>query len=223
MMNNYTEFLFRSYPLFAQGMWMTIKLVISASIISLILGVIFGSASSKRLKIRGFSALIETVTFIFRSVPFYVQLLIAYFVLPTLLKIDLSPFLASTFALGICSSAYVCQIIRSGINAIPATQWESAFSLGYGLFSTLRTIIFPQVLRNVLPALNNELEALLKSTAIAASIGLLELTRMGMNLVSREMMPIEVYLTLALFYLCLSGLFQSLSRYFERRLCNVKN
>jgi ABC-type amino acid transport system permease subunit len=79
------------------------------------------------------------------------------------------------------------------------------------------------MLRNILPAFNNELDALLKSTAIVSSIGLLELTRAGMNLVSREMEPVPIYLMVALFYLSMSAILNAITRVMERKLAYVKN
>ena len=67
----------------------------------------------------------ETLTFVLRAVPVYVQLLIVYFVLPDLFSFNLSPFVASVIALGLCSGGYVSQIVRCGINSIPKEQWEA--------------------------------------------------------------------------------------------------
>jgi ABC-type amino acid transport system permease subunit len=107
-------------------------------------------------------------------------------------------------SLGICSSGYVAQMIEAVINSIPASQWEATFLLGYSKAQSLRYIILPQMSQNVLPSLSNELDSLLKSTAVVSSIGLLELSRLGMNLVSREMEPVPIYLTWSFFYLFLS-------------------
>jgi ABC-type amino acid transport system permease subunit len=87
----------------------------------------------------------------------------------------------------------------------------------------LRFIIFPQLLRNILPALTGEFDALLKSTAILASIGLLELTRMGMNIVSREMDPLPIYLTVAGLYVGISASINIISKKLEKRLRYVNN
>jgi len=78
-------------------------------------------------------------------------------------------------------------------------------------------------MRHVLPAFNNELDSLLKSTAVVSSIGMLELTRMGMNIVSREMEPVPIYLTVALFYLGMSALLNSAARLIEKRISYVKS
>jgi His/Glu/Gln/Arg/opine family amino acid ABC transporter permease subunit len=214
---NTLDLLSRSYPLLLKGTLMTLQVMMGAASISFSLGLVMGILSCERLKIRGVSSIIEGISFVYRAVPFYVQLLIVYFVLPDLLGFNLEPFPASVIALGMCSAGYVAQIVRGGINSIPAAQWEAAFSLGYDTQQSLRHIILPQMVRNVLPSFNNELDSLLKSTAMVSSIGMLELTRMGMNLVSREMEPVPIYLTVAFFYLCMSALLNLISRNLEKR------
>lgn len=212
------DLLSRCWPLLWQGAQMSMQLLVFSSVLSGCLGLIFGVFSCSRLRVPMVSAVIEAITFVYRAVPFYVQLLLVYFCLPDLLGWNLQPFEASILSLGMCSSGYVAHIVRSGINSIPVAQWESAFSLGYGKWKTLQSIIFPQMFRNVLPAFTNELDSLLKSSAIVSSIGLLEITRAGMNLVSRELEPIPIYLLVALWYLGLSAIFNALMRILERRL-----
>ncbi|MBS0656178.1 MAG: amino acid ABC transporter permease [Verrucomicrobia bacterium] len=213
-----TDLLIDSLPLLTKGALMTIQIFLIASLISLSLGSLFGALTCRPLKKRLVTPLCECITFVLRAVPLYVQLLIIYFVLPDLLCINIEAYMASVFALGICSSAYVAQIMRSGINAIPKEQWESAFVLGYSKIASVRYVIFPQLIRTILPALTGELDSLLKSTAILSSIGLLELTRMGMNIVSREMEPLTVYLAVAALYIALSGSINLFTKYLEKRL-----
>ncbi len=220
---NYFEFLQRSAPLFAQGAWMTLKVLMTAGSLSISLGVLLGTVSSRQLRIPLLSSLVEVFTFTTRGIPFFVQLLIVYFVLPDLFGFNLDPFVASTLSLGICSSGYTAQFVRAALNAIPISQWEAAFTLGYTKMETIFQIILPQALRIILPSLNNELDAMLKSTAVISSIGLLELTRVGMNLVSREMEPVPIYLTLALFYLCMSAALVAVAKKLERKFAYVKN
>jgi len=222
VMDNYVALFFRSLPLLLKGMLMTIQVLALASVLSFIWGLLFGILSCQRLRIPVVTPIIEGITFVFRAVPFYVQLMIVYFVLPDLLGFNFNPFPASVLALGICSSGYIAQIVRAGMNAIPLSQWEAAFTLGYNKLQSLRSIILPQMVRHVLPAFNNELDSLLKSTAIVSSIGLLELTRVGMNLVSREMEPVPIYLMIALFYLGLSAILNIIARTLEKRMIYVK-
>ena len=219
---DYFDFLSRSYPLLLRGACTTAQVLLGSVSLSFVCGLGFGILSCNQLRSPFLSAAVEGATFILRAVPFYVQLLIVYFVLPELLGINLNPYPASVIALGLCSSGYVAQIVRAGINSIPVSQWEVSYVLGYTKLQSLRSIILPQMARNVLPAFNNELDALLKSTSIVSSIGMLELTRVGMNLVSREMEPIPIYLTVALFYLCMSALLNLCTRTLERKIAYVQ-
>ncbi len=221
-MDESSPLLIRALPLFFEGAFMTLQVMIASAMLSFTLGLSFGVLTCQRLRRAPLSPILEFCTFILRAVPFFVQLLIVYFVLPDLLGCNLEPFPAAVIALGICSSGYVAQIVRCGINSIPVSQWECADSLGYHTGQTLWHVIFPQMVRNILPALGNELDALLKSTSIVASIGMLELTRVGMNIVSREMQPVPVYLTVALFYVGMSAFLNFFLRKLETKLNYVK-
>lgn len=222
-MSGWLDLVIRAAPLFFQGACMTTALLFSSGALSLVLGLFFGLLCCNQLRTPYLSFWIEGICFIARGIPFFVQLLIVYFVMPDLLGWNLSPFFASVIALGVCSSGYVAQFVRSTLNAIPIAQWESASMLGYSTLHTFLRIIFPQMLRSVLPLFNNELDALLKSTSIVSSIGLLELTRVGMNLVSREMEPLPIYLTLACFYLSMSAVLHCTAKIWERKVSYVKN
>lgn len=217
------DLILRSLPLLLKGTALSLQIFAIASLLSLSLGSLMGSLTCRRLRCRWISPTIEGITFVLRAVPVYVQLLIAYFVLPDLLGLELEAFTAAIIALSLCSAGYTAQIVRGGLNAIPKEQWEAAYTLGYSVIASLRFIIFPQLLRNILPVLTGEFDALLKSTAILASIGLLELTRMGMNIVSREMNPLPIYLTVAGLYVGISATINIISRKLEKRLRYVNN
>ncbi|MDE3045639.1 MAG: amino acid ABC transporter permease [Verrucomicrobiota bacterium] len=215
------DLLYRTMPLLLMGAVMTIKVLICAASLSFIMGLIFGILCCEELKIPYLSPVIEFITFILRAVPFFVQLLIVYFVFPDALGINLEVFPASVWALGTCSSGYVCQIVRAGLNSVHPSQWEATYVLGYNKIQALRHVILVQMFRNVLPALNNELEAMLKSTAILSSIGMLELTRIGMNIVSRELkQPLAIYLIVAAFYVSMSVILNFIAKTLEKRMQN---
>jgi len=201
------------------GLSMTIQVFLVAASISFSVGLFFGILCCEELKIPYLSSFIQFITFILRAVPFYIQLLVVYFVFPDIIRINLDIFPASVIALGACSSGYICQIGRCGINAIPIAQWEAAYVLGYSKIQTLFYVIFPQMLRNILPALNNELESILKSTSILSSIGMMELTRIGMNIVSREMQyPLTIYSIIASFYVLLSVIINFFAKRLEKKM-----
>jgi His/Glu/Gln/Arg/opine family amino acid ABC transporter permease subunit len=204
--------------LYIKGIAITFSTFILAGMLSLLIGSIFGILSCNyltNLKIRMF---VKGFSFIAKGIPAYVQILIAYFILPSLLGINISAFVAACSALAFCSSGYVTEIIRSGINSVPVGQWEACTTLGYPLKSQLKRIILPQTFKNIGPTLFGEFEQLLKSTSLLATIGITELTRTGMNIISRELNPIPVYLTIACVYLLFSALLNFISNYVEKRL-----
>jgi len=212
------EIIKASAPLLTQGMLMTIKLWAGSLLISLSVGSIFGIMRSRRLRMNIISPLCDGITFVLRGVPFYVQLLIIYFVLPDLCNINVSPATAGITALGLCSAAYVSQMVRGGMNAIPDGQWEAAQVLGMNTTQTLFYIILPQTLRTITPMLTGELDQVLKSTSVVSYIGVLELTRAGMNIIACEMTVAPVYLAIALMYLAASTVLNAVSGLIEKKL-----
>ena len=206
--------------LFLKGTGITVAAWLSASMLSGALGTLLGIASSRRIGSLYVQRVIHFYTFVAKGVPAYVQILIAYFVIPSLLGITIPGFIAATGALGICSSGYVTEIVRSALNSIDLGQWEACLVLGYSRSNTLWRIILPQAISRALAPLVGECEQLLKSTSLLATIGITELTRSGMNIISRELNPLPVYLSIALIYLLFSAFLQIGSRYIERRMHN---
>lgn len=204
-------------PLLLQGVQTTVFLWLAAGMISLLFGAAFGILRCHRMRIPVLSLALDAITFILRGIPFYVQLLLAYFVLPNLLKINLSPILAGVLALGFCSAAYTSQMVRAGINSLMDEQWESALVLGLKKTQTLQHVIMPQMVRAILPTLGGELDMLLKSTSIISAIGVLELTRAGMNIIASEMQVVSIYMVIALMYLAISSLLNVGLRMIERK------
>ena len=207
-----------SMPLLLQGLYTTVQLWVIASIVSLIIGVLCGIFRGNTLRIPYVSTMLDGITFVLRAVPFYVQLLIAYFVLPNIMGINISAFTAALLSLGLCSASYVSQIVRGGINAISAGQWEAAKVLGCTTVDTVRYIIVPQMLKIILPALVGECDQLLKSTSIVSAIGVLELTGAGKNIIAQEMNPLTIYTLLAVVYLIISALLAVFSVWLEKKM-----
>ena len=204
--------------LYIKGIAITFSAFIIAGTLSLAMGSIFGILSCNYLTNQKIKMCVKGYSFIAKGIPAYVQILIAYFILPSLLGINISAFIAACCALAFCSSGYITEIIRSGINSVPVGQWEACKTLGYPIKAQLKRIILPQTFKNIGPALFGEFEQLLKSTSLLAAIGISELTRTGMNIISRQLNPIPVYLTIACIYLLFSALLNAVSIYIEKRL-----
>lgn len=217
-MNPIINLIRNSWPLLMQGLSMTLFLWLTTAIIALSMGMLWGIMRSNAVRIKLLSGGLDVITFVLRGIPYYVQLLIAYFVFPVALGINLSACTAALLSLGFCSAAYISQMIQGSINTIPTGQWLAARALGYSTLQTIWYIILPQVLKALTPALTGELDQLLKSTSLVSSIGVLELTRAGMNIIARTMNPISVYTTIALMYLILSSLLAIAAQTINRRL-----
>lgn len=218
MINSIIQLITTSGPLLLQGFWTTVLLSLCAITIGLSCGMIIGIACSRKMRIAGFAHALDFYIFCVRGIPFFVQLLIVYFVLPDLLGIELSPFAAGAFALGNCSTGYVAEIIRAGINGLPQGQWEASSALGYSTYTALKHIIIPQMLAHTTPALFNEFISVILSTSIISQIGTLELTKVGANIIAREMNPLSVYALLAVLYLLITTIVSISGKYLERRL-----
>ena len=205
-------------PIFSQGVLMTLTAWISSGFLSLSLGLLMGVLSCNYLELDLLKKFVRVYTFVSKGIPAYVQILIAYFIVPSALGIDLEPMTAACFALAFCSGGYITEIIRSGINSVPKGQWDATIVLGYSTPTALVRIILPQTFKNIGPALFGEFEQLLKSTSLLATIGITELTRSGMNIISRELNPAPVYMTVAAMYLVFSLFLNLGSIALERKL-----
>lgn len=149
-----------------------VSVTLLLSVITVFFGTIFGSLLALA-KMSGFRPLRFVVTafveFI-RGTPILLQLYIGYFVLPLLLpELNLSSFMCITIALIINSSAYVSEIVRSGIQAVDNGQMEAARSLGMNKSQAMLRIIYPQAIKNILPALGNEFIMVIKETSLAST------------------------------------------------------
>lgn len=204
-------------PLFLKGSYVTLAAWFCAGTGSLLIGTLLGILSAESIGRKKTIVVIKLYTFISKGIPAYVQILIAYFIIPDLIGINVSGFLAGTCALALCSSGYVTEIVRTQINAISLGQWDACFVLGYTRPQTLKRIILPQVFKISLPTLIGELEQLLKSSSLLATIGVTELTRVGMNVISRELNPMPIYLTIAALYLCFSALLYAANSILKKR------
>lgn len=206
MLQANTSLLFSSLPFLLQGAVTTVQIALVAITLGLLGGITVGVLNSPKIGSSSLRAILSSGVWIIRGTPLFVQLLITYYALPEVIGISLSPFTAGVIALGINSTAYISEIVRAGINALPDGQWEAAYVLGLKPWQTLQGIILPQMLRLSLPSLTNELTALIKETSILMVIGVAELTKVSKDIVARELDPMPLYLAAAAIYLLLTSI-----------------
>ena len=151
-----------------------------------------------------------------RGVPLLVQLLVFYYSLP-LFGLDVPAMVAAIVTVGICASAYISEIWRGAINALPRGQAEAAVAIGMTPQDVWRRIILPQAFTLSLPALINELILLVKASSLVSVVGILEITRASQAQAATTFRPLEVYLAAACIYLLINLCLAALGRWLEHR------
>ncbi len=213
------------WKLFLDGLEMTFIVTIGALILGVIIGMIVAIVRSSHDLSRGkpnfilriLNGICKIYITVLRGTPLMVQLLIMGFVV----MIPKTPFdtvMCGIITLGINSGAYVAEIARSGIMSIPAGQMEAGRSLGLNYVQTMSNIILPQAFKNILPALGNELIALLKETSLVTTIALTDVTKAAQVVTSRTYDAFVPYISLAIIYLVLVMALTKLLGILERRL-----
>lgn len=223
--NFYNDFIMDNrWTWLLSGLGQTLIITVIALMLGLVIGL--GLALVKILEHNGkriffltrFTNLYLTVI---RGTPVVIQLLIIYFVVFG--SVNVSKVIVAAMAFGINSGAYVAEIIRAGILAVDRGQMEAGRSLGLTYNVTMNKIVLPQAIKNVLPALGNEMITLLKETAVAGYIAVADLARAGDQIRARTMDSFLPFLVVALTYLLIVlGLTQLLGR-LERRLRRSDN
>ncbi|HFH2447054.1 TPA: ABC transporter permease subunit [Staphylococcus aureus] len=172
-MNDDSGFISKYGSFFLKG----IKITILISLIGVALGSILGAfvALMKLSKIKIISWIASIYIEILRGTPMLVQVFIVFFGITAALGLDISALVCGTIALVINSSAYIAEIIRAAINAVDKGQMEAARSLGLNYRQTMKSVIMPQAIKNILPALGNEFVTLIKESSIVSTIGVGEI------------------------------------------------
>jgi polar amino acid transport system permease protein len=153
-----------------------------------------------------------------QGIPLLAWLFVFFFGLPIMMKVQVSPWIAAMIAYSIYAGAFLGEIWRGCLVAIPPQQWEAGSSLGLSFAQQLRYVIVPQALRIAIPPTVGFLVQLIKNTSLAAVIGFIELTREGQLVNAATYRPFSVYITVAAIYFALCFPLTQLSRNLERRM-----
>lgn len=153
-----------------------------------------------------------------RNTPILVQLLWVYYVLPILLNIRIDAFTACVLGLSIYSSAFIAEVFRAGIQAVPIGHREAAAVLGLSSGQTFVRIVMPQAVRLILPPLAANFVQLIKYSSLGAVISVGEVTRRGMELSSSTFRPLEIFTFIGVMYFVICWPLTQSIRIWERRL-----
>jgi polar amino acid transport system permease protein len=189
------------------------------SLIAFVGGGIVGLALlvARIAKLRGAETFVAGYVQLFQGTPLVMQLFLAYFGLD-LLGLKLSDWSAAALALTLYSSAFLTEIWRGCVNAVPKGQWEASQALALNLSEQLRHVIGPQALRVAVPPTVGFLVQVVKGTALASVIGFAELTKVGTMISNTTFRPFTVYACVALMYFALCYPISAWSRTLERKL-----
>ncbi|MCS6763397.1 MAG: amino acid ABC transporter permease [Candidatus Protistobacter heckmanni] len=208
------------------GFKVTVALGLCSCVIALALGTVFGvcrSVPSKTANAIG-AAYVE----LFRNVPLLVQLFIWYFVVPELLPDSVGDaiknsnpvvqqFLAAVFCLGTFTAARVAEQVRSGLNSLPSGQRNAGLTMGFTLTQTYRFVLLPVAFRVIVPPLTSETLNVFKNSAVASTIGLLELAAQGRQLVDYMAATYESFIAVTLAYMLINVAIMRLMGWVEKR------
>ena len=158
---------------------------------------------------------------VFRGVPLLVQLLFIYYFLAKF-GIDVPALGAAISGLAFASSAYIAEILRGALNAVPRGQAEAAVACGFTPVDVWIRVLLPQALRLSIPPLVSEFILLLKASSVVSVVGIAELTRVGMNIASMTYRPLPAYLAVGGFYLVMTLGLSALGHYTERRFVGAR-
>ena len=205
-----------SIPYILQGIGVTLQIVVSATIIGLLLGILL--ALCKIGSIKPLKWFAEFYTSIFRGTPLVLQLMIIYYLFPQILDINIEAMPAAIIAFGLNSAAYISEIIRAGINAVDKGQQEAAKALGIPYSKMMKDIILPQAMKNILPSLMNEFITLNKESAIVTVIGALDIMRRAYIVGGDTFRYLEPLLIAGVIYYVMTLVLTFLGKMIEKRM-----
>ncbi len=197
----------------------TLRLAVPAMLLGFLLGLFVGLG--RLAKSRWISTPATVYVELFRGVPLVMVIFWFWFILPRALGVALPEYGVALAAFVIFEGAYLGEIVRAGIQSVPRGQVEAAASTGLGTAQTMRSVVLPQALRNMIPALVTQFIVLFKDTSLASIIGYLDLTKAAQIVNNREIRPFELYLFIAVVYwLCAYGM-SRYAGYLEKRLATA--
>jgi polar amino acid transport system permease protein len=201
-------------PSLLQGTVITIELTIISLILSLIVGMLVALGKLTHNKI--INSVCNIYISILRGTPLLVQLMYVYFVFPEF-GISLTAFQAAVVALSLNESAYFAETFRAGIQSVPKGQMEAAKAIGMDYSQSMRRIILPQAIKNVIPAIGNSAIILIKNSSLAAVITVAELMHNGNLLAASTYQNIQIFTMVAIVYWILHYPLAVLVDYLEKR------
>ena len=201
--------------LYVSGLWATVLLSLAAIATGTLLGLVVAAVRTSRVPV--LAQLARAYLEVFRGTPLLIQMLFIYFGAAYLGLVGITVFGAALLALTLYQGAYIAEIFRAGIEAVPRGQWEAARVLGLPRARTFVSVVLPQTRAIVLPPLVGQYLSLIKDTSIAVVIGYVELVRQGQAVIDRVGDPGTSYIAVAALYFVICYPLSLLVRHMERK------
>ena len=194
------------------------KYTLAASAMAIFFGSILGTLIGilRVLPVRPVKAFAACYIYVIRGTPALIQLFFIYFGLPSV-GINLTALTSGVIGLSLNSAGYIGEIVRGGIEAIPVGQWEAGKVLGMSYFKSMRHVVLPQAMRNMLPAFGNEFVTLIKESSLLSTLAIAELTMVGQQVRSATYASFETFIVVGAIYLLMTTLTGMGLRYIEKR------
>ena len=206
-----------------KGMLVTLILSIIGCLIGFAVGMIFAVLrKTKNYLFIPIRLIIKIYTEIFRRVPFLVSLFLIFYLFQ-IFKISDSVLLIAIITVCLIASAYIGEIIRSGIESINKTQWDAAYAMNFSYLQILKEIIFPQVWKVILPPVFGFFIMFIKDTALASQIGVNELTHVGKVLNNKGFSAVLVFGTILILYYLISFPLDIFGKHLEKKFNASRN
>lgn len=221
------SFLPEYWSYFNYGVLETIMISACVVFFGTIIGILV--ALAKRTNSKILNAITSFYVWVFRGTPMVVQIMISFAWMhfnnaPIIgfgvLNLDFSRLLPGIIIISLNSGAYISEIVRAGIEAVPKGQLEAAYSLGIRPVNAMRYVILPQALKNILPALGNEFITIIKDSSLLQTIGVMELWSGAQSVVTATYLPVTPLLFAAFYYLMVTTVLSFLLKQLEKRMGN---
>ncbi|HLR93805.1 MAG TPA: amino acid ABC transporter permease, partial [Jiangellaceae bacterium] len=203
-------------PALGTGLYYTLLISVVGLVIGFALGAVFGLARLSRFKVVYYIATVYIE--VIRGTPVLVQAIWIYFALPLLIQYTLPSLVAGIIVIGLNSGAYIAEIVRGAVQSIEKGQMEAGRSLGMGHHTTMMKVIWPQAFKRMIPPLGNQFIISIKDTSLLSVILVPELIFQGRQIVSNHFNSVEIYTTVAVFYLAITLTLSGILRVMEKRL-----
>jgi polar amino acid transport system permease protein len=198
------------------GLKMTLVISAATLILAMVGGLVIAALDTSKFRLVRLVGI--TIGEVVRNTPILVQLLWVYYVLPIVFNISIDSLTALIIGLSVYQSAFISEVYRAGIQAVPKGHREAAQVLGLNSMQTFRRIVLPQAIRMTLPALASNFVQLIKYSSLGAVISVTEITRRGMELSASAFRPLEIFTFIAVVYFCICWPLAMGIRIWEQRL-----